>query len=391
MNAAEEEEEVKEPTTPQEDAPTSLAEKVAQDFKNPVLVSPQDTFIVPNASFSVFGGLRFGEKFTMDKVVETRTKVKPTSDGQDDTYNWNGSTSLKGSTHISVLCQKGQKSASDPTPNQDNYFVLQLGAIGIYGVCDGHGPFGHLVSFRLVQTLPHFLTTSAHYGQDWKEAMKEAFLNAQKDLLDFCREHDVNVEASGAAGSMLIIDGQTVHISHIGDAGVMLASWNRRDSRMISGTKDHKPQNEGEKARLEAAGSEVREVDENSYRIYIRGTNFPGLTMSRAFGDTACGGVLQEPEYEKHMMQPSDEYYAIVASDGIWEFIEYDKAVDLTAKKLRLKGTRETTRFITEASRKRWAYCCGDYCDDITVLLIQWNVNEKDTDTNFALTVRRHE
>ena len=29
--------------------------------------------------------------------------------------------------------------------------------------------------------------------------------------------------------------------------------------------------------------------------------------------------------------------------------------------------------FITSASRKRWAHVCGDYCDDITALLIQWN------------------
>ena len=51
-------------------------------------------------------------------------------------------------------------------------------------------------------------------------------------------------------------------------------------------------------------------MDVDSFRIYIKGTNFPGLTMqgtqlafgawswkkeprSRAFGDTACAGVLQ--------------------------------------------------------------------------------------------------
>ena len=33
---------------------------------------------------------------------------------------------------------------------QDNYFAHHVGPIGLYGVCDGHGPFGHLVSFRLV-------------------------------------------------------------------------------------------------------------------------------------------------------------------------------------------------------------------------------------------------
>merc|ERR1712087_915888 len=164
-----------------------------------------------------FGGLRYGEKFTNDKVVVARTKVKPTSEGEEDTYAWSGPSSLKNSTHISVLCQKGQKSASDPTPNQDNYFILHMGAIGIYGVCDGHGPFGHLVSFRLVQSLPHFLTTSTHYGKDWQACLKEAFLSAQSDLLNFAQEHNVNLEASGAAGSVLVFEGPAVHIAHIGD------------------------------------------------------------------------------------------------------------------------------------------------------------------------------
>merc|ERR1712151_884019 len=72
---------------------------------------------------------------------------------------------------------------------------------------------------------------------------------------------------------------------------------------------------------LEAAGSEVREVDPEHFRIYQAGSVFPGLTMSRAFGDTACAGVLQEPSYQQFFMQPEDELYAIIASDGIWEFI----------------------------------------------------------------------
>merc|ERR1740122_75952 len=142
---------------------------------------------------------------------------------------------------------------------------------------------------------------------------------------------------------------------------------------------------------LEAAGSEVREVDKENFRIYRKGTPFPGLTMSRAFGDTACGGVSQEPEYKEILIQPSDEYYAMVASDGIWEFMGPEKVVELSAKKLRLKGPRETLRFLVEASRKRWVYCCGDYCDDITAVIVQWNVKEKDLATNHSLQITRHE
>merc|ERR1719265_123231 len=113
-----------------------------------------------------------------------------------------------------------------------------------------------------------------------------------------------------------------------------------------------------EKARIEATGNppgEVREVGEGNFRIYIKGENYPGLTMSRAFGDFACceRGVIQKPEYSKYQMQPGDEWYAIVASDGIWEFLEGEAVEKLTSKKLRLKGPRETLRFLFDASRKR--------------------------------------
>jgi len=375
--------------------PGGLKEKIAEDFRNPALVAPDEALAPAGCQLQVYGGLRLGEKFTADKTLLVRTQVDAAREELEETFAWRAPVVpfKDGITRIAVLCQKGQKAPSDPTPNQDNYFCFFVGSVQVCGVCDGHGPFGHLVSFRLVQTLPHFLTTSEHFGKDWPRAMKEAFLSAQADLVSFAQVHDINIDASGAAGTCLAFDGPRIHIAWIGDSGAMVASWNRRDSRLVFGTKDHKPELPEERERLEAAGSEVREVDEGSHRIYIRGTNFPGLTMSRAFGDTACAGVLQEPEYKEILCQPSDEYYAVIASDGIWEFIEYEQAVELSAKKLRLKGPRETVRFLVEASRKRWAYCCGDYCDDITAILVQWNYNDKEAThtTNHTLTARRHE
>ncbi|CAJ1452211.1 unnamed protein product [Effrenium voratum] len=368
----------------------TLADRVAEDWKKPQLVEPTEKFTVASSKFTAFGGLRRGEKFTVDKLVVLRTEVNSQKDGVEEVYRWSGPTWLKGQIHMAVLCQKGQKSAEDPTPNQDNYFALHVGSVGLYGVCDGHGPFGHLVSFRLVQSLPHFLTTNANWGKDWATCMKEAFLAAQQELLNFARVEGFSVEASGAAGSVLVFEGPLVHVAHIGDAGCLVASWNRHDSRVLYGTEDHKPNSPGERERLEAAGSEVRQVDVDSFRIYIKGTNFPGLTMSRAFGDTACAGVIQEPHYHQMFVQPTDEVYAIIASDGIWEFLDYAKVVDLSAKKLRLKGPREAVGHLVDASRKRWAAYCGDYCDDITAMLVKWNVNAKGSDNStnyeFALT-----
>merc|ERR1719326_1241108 len=258
---------------------------------------------LPESKFWLYGGLVLGQKFTMDKFLLHIPSSVGTPNDIDEVHTWDSPTKLKGLTELAVLCQKGQKSAADPTPNQDNYFIHHIGPISMYGVADGHGPFGHLVSFRLVQSLPYHIVNNANFGvgKDWALCLKEAFLAAQKDLEDFCAQQNINIEASGAAGSVMVMEEQSIHIAFIGDARIMLGSWNRRDSRLVFITKDHKPENEGEKERLQNAGSEVREIDGGSFRIYLPGSNFPGLTMSRAFGDTACNGVLREPEYHKYL------------------------------------------------------------------------------------------
>jgi len=372
--------------------PCTLAEKVALDLQNPKLVNQSDVFKIPSGHMMAIGFVAAKETFSQHKKLHFQCNIEPLLHEGDLTYLWEAPTKLEKSTEISILCEKGQKSRSDPTPNQDNLFILHIGAVSMYGVCDGHGPFGHLVSFRLVQSLPFFITKSKNVHKTWEEALKDAFLSAQNDLVQFCSSESVNIEASGAAASVLILEEQTVHVATLGDAKIMLGSWNRRDSRMIFCSQDHKPGIPEERARLEAAGSEVREVDPGNFRIYLPGSNFPGLTMSRAFGDTACNGVLREPQYHRFLMQPTDQWYAVIASDGIWEFIDGEEAYSMTAKKLRLKGTRETSNFLTEVSRKRWQHCCGDYSDDITAIMVQWNAPDiKDAAANHSIITKRTE
>ena len=79
---------------------------------------------------------------------------------------------------------------------------------------------------------------------------------------------------------------------------LLIGRWNRHDSRLVECTRDHKPEIPEEKARIEATGDppgEVREVSPEHFRIFIKGEEFPGITMSRAFGDFACAerGVSQ--------------------------------------------------------------------------------------------------
>lgn len=366
-----------------------LKAKVAEDFEKSALVEPTKALAIANSRISAFGGLRQGQKFQNDSALNVLTELKPETIGEEELYSWQSASPLKNATALGVLCQKGQKFPSDPCPNQDNFYVHSVNGVTLLGVCDGHGPFGHLVSFRLVQSLPHHLSQSSSWGKDWEKAMKEAFHAAQEDLKSFASSNGININASGAAGSLVVVEGSNVHVACIGDAKVMLASWSKQDSKLIFCSQAHEPNLPAEKARLEANGLEVREVDPGSYRIYIKGTTLPGLTMSRAFGDLSCApGVIQDPDYKKFTMQPDDQWYAIAASDGLWEFLSGQDVCNLSAKKLRLKGPQETLSFLASASRKRWAVACGEYCDDITGVLVQWNAPSQGA-ANHSLRVKR--
>jgi serine/threonine protein phosphatase PrpC len=57
--------------------------------------------------------------------------------------------------------------------------------------------------------------------------------------------------------------------------------------------------------------------------------------MSRSFGDLFAHayGVIHEPEITHHRIKPEDRFM-IIASDGLWEFISSQKAVEIVGEML---------------------------------------------------------
>jgi serine/threonine protein phosphatase PrpC len=181
-----------------------------------------------------------------------------------------------------------------------------------------------------------------------------------------------------------------VHVAHIGDARVIVGIWSKTEPRLLFESEDHKPGLPSEKARLVAAGMEVREDQDGDARIFLPGERFPGLTMSRAFGDTASKGVVQDPDYKLLEVGEEAEIFAILASDGIWEFMEPKDILEFTTKKLRLRGPGGTAAYLVDLARKLWAKYQGDYCDDITALVAMRNIPRKNVTGDHKLTLRPH-
>eukprot|EP00930_Biecheleria_cincta_P010946 TRINITY_DN11335_c0_g2_i2.p1 TRINITY_DN11335_c0_g2~~TRINITY_DN11335_c0_g2_i2.p1 ORF type:complete len:479 (-),score=107.29 TRINITY_DN11335_c0_g2_i2:110-1486(-) len=281
-----------------------------------------------------------------------------------------------------VACQKGSKGFKDTTPNQDNFSVTYFNS-GWTLVCtfDGHGPFGHYVSTRTVQTVPYFMLAESNFDRDTideaeiEPALINAFEKAQKDVAAHSLEHDWDVQASGSTAVAALYKGNKIWTANAGDSRCAVGT--ETDKKVIFETEDHKPQSEKEKARIEAAGGEVRSQTYPdgwvNHRIFIKGKDYPGLCMARTLGDQSVKdhGVIATPEVASCVVDLSKKAFFIIASDGVWEFLDSQFVIKAVAKKIQTDGPAKTLEKLQREAKKRWKAEEGDYCDDITSVLVQ--------------------
>jgi hypothetical protein len=102
-------------------------------------------------------------------------------------------------------------------------------------------------------------------------------------------------------------------------------------------------------------------------RVWLKRGEGPGLAMSRSIGDHICSdvGVIATPVVTKYVMQPDDEYILLLASDGVWEFIENNEACEMAVK---CKTAADVCAALIDESSRRWREEEGTYRDDITAI-----------------------
>lgn len=275
-----------------------------------------------------------------------------------------------------ISCRKGSKAIKDVSPNQDNFSFAQLREG--YSICccfDGHGPNGHLVSARIAKTLPYFFMVSSYYPHDIRNALAGAFQASQKDITATAIVDGWDVQASGSTCAVAVWKDDTVWTANVGDSRCVIGS--EVTKTLMHQTRDHKPTLPDEKERIEEAGSEVRSRTYpdgwTAHRIFLKGKDFPGLCMSRSFGDDAmkAHGIVADPEIEEVKVDFDQKPFLILASDGVWEFLESEFVVKAVAKKLITDGPEITMQKLHRESRRRWKNEEGSYCDDITSVLVQ--------------------
>lgn len=205
-------------------------------------------------------------------------------------------------------------------------------------------------------------------------ALAATFLAVDRALPE---EGGVNVQFSGSTAVVCLLRGRRLTTAWVGDSKAVLARQEPRGCRAIPLTRDHKPGQAEERARIAAKGGRVeRLVDHRGQpvgpdRVWLPTSWVPGLAMSRALGDAVAHsvGVSSEPETSVVDVCAQDKFL-ILASDGVWEFIDPQGAVDIVCD---CKDAEEACRRLVDASWAKWLREEEGVVDDITVVCVKFN------------------
>jgi len=276
---------------------------------------------------------------------------------------------------MSKLCSAAGLKSTE-TPNQDSYSYTYLDSGWIVCVaCDGHGEHGDAISERVARLLPlHFAGSAEALGAG--DALCKAFELAQAELERSMAEQQKLSGTMAAVYCFHVASGQA-WVAHAGDSRVVLGDL--RSGEVVFSTNEHKPHDPGEAERLQRSGAQVisrhYEDGELVSRIYVPGTGVPGLASSRSLGDGCLKGfgVVAAPDVRdvSALWRECAAPVAVLGSDGLWDFISPAETLAvLSARFTRALDVRRGAEVLLRRSQKLWIEAEGDYCDDVTVLLV---------------------
>ncbi|KAI9849257.1 MAG: Protein phosphatase 2C 2 [Sclerophora amabilis] len=181
--------------------------------------------------------------------------------------------------------------------------------LSFFGVYDGHG--GDKVAIFAGEHIHKIIAKQDSFKEgNLEQALKDGFLATDRAILNDPRYEE---EVSGCTASVGIISKSKIFVGNAGDSRTVLGVKGRAKPLSF----DHKPQNEGEKARINAAGGFVDFGRVNG-----------NLALSRAIGDFEFKKsaelspeqqiVTAYPDVIMHEISDDDEFL-VIACDGIWD------------------------------------------------------------------------
>ncbi|KAF4651407.1 hypothetical protein FOL47_000413 [Perkinsus chesapeaki] len=356
-------------------------------------LSQSDAVVNPEASSARRGLVRQATRSNIIDLFPDSTRRfslsgKPADTNQKGFDNKNiealGGSDIK-EYRVGYACKKGLKPES---PNQDDFFVIGIDDWGVFGVFDGHGPYGHDISSFCHDALPGVTWARFALGVELLVQLlvkddafytqpEKAFTRAFQDTHMLCEQANAkgkfDCSLSGTTATVVMTRNGTIYCAWVGDSRAVIGTT-KSDGKVVAEdlSRDHKPEREDEKKRIVAQGGQVRKLEGDiPYRVFLKGKLYPGLAMSRSLGDTVgvSAGVSYEPEIRTRRIDRTRDRFVVLCSDGVWEFITSQKAVDILSR-YTAESVQAAAEALAQEAWKRWIQEEGNVVDDITVIVV---------------------
>lgn len=302
------------------------------------------------------------------------------------------------SAQIGLVSLPGVAAGLPGTPkvNQDYGFVMypvvgdadgtfRVGTF-IAGIFDGHGKGGESISRIAALKVGRSLELSMADSPSKPLGLRIAQLRFEKafGFAEACVKELLPVDiyaCAGTTGTAIVIhdddDGvRRLAVGHVGDSRLIRGSVQPDGTEgwlVTARTRDHKPNDPEERARIEKAGGVIsvhpRELTGQVVaRVHTSPDSPVGLAVARAIGDGEMKtvGVSAVPSTMCIPLRKEDKVL-VIASDGLWEYLS-DEEVLAFCYRYRADATLAAKALVLEAARA-W-YEKGTYRDDITVCVL---------------------
>jgi len=284
----------------------------------------------------------------------------------------------RGKIRVASLSKNGFVPYNKNKVNQDRevirYAMQNDPSITLFAVMDGHGEFGHFVANFVKERLPEHLQRQANLKTDTPAAITKAV----KELVEELSSTNINVAFSGTTAIFTVKINDSLYVANIGDSRCVLCRKNPQGGiEAVPLSTDQKPENPSEKERIIKAGGRVEPLpgppgeDCGPPRVWLAEVDVPGLAMSRSIGDEVSQtvGVISVPEIVKHDIDSTNDLFCIWATDGVWEFISNQDAVDVVNK--HRADLNKAAEALVAHAHERWTKE-EEVVDDITCIIAEF-------------------
>ncbi|GAB4845072.1 hypothetical protein Ancab_038478 [Ancistrocladus abbreviatus] len=215
-----------------------------------------------------------------------------------------------------------------------------------FAVIDGHG--GHAAADYVAENLGKNIVKALEKVAEAddhgvEQAIFEGYSVTDKEFL-------AQGVGSGACTASVFLKDGVLHVANVGDCRVALS----RNGTAVRLTNDHHLSREDERSRVESSGGYV-DCHNGVWRV------LGSLAVSRAIGDLHMKKwIISEPEFA-NVQLASDCEFLIIASDGLWNKVDEQEAVDIVLKE---RVSAQSCKKLVDIS------CSRGNKDDITVMVV---------------------